>query len=82
MPNLLRFVYIEYQIFLKGITKSIYQTYKSRVATCFVLQKKQSCELPMVLKEPIEKRRYLARFFTSLVSVTFFTKRERGDGGP
>ena len=23
----------------------------------------------------------LARFFTSLVSVTFFTKRERGDGG-
>lgn len=40
MPNLLRFVYIEYQIFLKGITKSIYQTYKSRVATCFVLQKK------------------------------------------
>ena len=30
--------------------------------------------------EPIEKRRHLARSFTSLVSVTFFTKRERGDG--
>ena len=43
-----------------------------------VKQYKQSA---VFLKEPIEKRWYLARFFTSLVSVTFFTKRERGDGG-
>ena len=33
------------------------------------------------LKEPIEKRRRLARYFSSLASATFFTKRERGDGG-
>ena len=42
---------------------------------------KQYSPSAIFLKEPIEKRRYLARFFTSLVSVTFFTKRERGDGG-
>ncbi len=35
----------------------------------------------MVLRESIENRRRLARYFTSLVSVTFFTKRKRGDGG-
>ena len=33
------------------------------------------------LKEPIEKRRRLTRFYTSLATATFFTKRERGDGG-
>ena len=42
---------------------------------------KQYSQSAVFLKEPIEKRRYLARFFTSLVSVTFFTKRKRGDGG-
>ena len=42
---------------------------------------KQYSPSAVFLKEPIEKRRYLARFFTSLVSVTFFTKRKRGDGG-
>ncbi len=42
---------------------------------------KQYSPSAIFLKEPIEKRWYLARFFTSLVSVTFFTKRERGDGG-
>ena len=42
---------------------------------------KQYNQSAVFLKEPIEKRWYLARFFTSLVSVTFFTKRERGDGG-
>ena len=42
---------------------------------------KQYSPSAIFLKEPIEKRRYLARFFTSLVSVTFFTKRKRGDGG-
>ena len=31
---------------------------------------------PVFFKEPIEKRRYLARFFMSLVSVMFFTKRK------
>ncbi len=34
---------------------------------------------PVFLKEPIEKRWYLAKFFTSLVSITFFAKREQGD---
>ncbi len=29
--------------------------------------------------KPIEKRCYLARFFTNFVSVTFFTKHKRGD---
>ena len=43
-----------------------------------IIQYNQSA---VFLKEPIEKRWYLARQFTSLVSVTFFTKRERGDGG-
>ena len=42
---------------------------------------KQYSPSAVFLKEPIEKRRYLARYFTSLVSVTFFTKRKRGDGG-
>ena len=32
-----------------------------------------------MLKEPFEKRRHLARYFTSLVSAAFFTERERGD---
>ena len=31
--------------------------------------------------EPIEKRRRLARYLTSLASATFWTKRERGDRG-
>ncbi len=42
---------------------------------------KQYSPSAVFLKEPIEKRWYLARYFTSLVSVTFFTKRKRGDGG-
>ena len=42
---------------------------------------KQYSPSAVFLKEPIEKRQHLARFFASLVSVTFFTKRERGDGG-
>ena len=31
-------------------------------------------------KEPVKKRRHLTRFFTSLVSVTLFIERKRGDG--
>ncbi len=31
-------------------------------------------------KEPVKKRRHLTRFLTSLVSVTLFTERKRGDG--
>ena len=33
-----------------------------------------------MLKEPVKKRRHLTRFLTSLVSVTLFTERKRGDG--
>ena len=31
-------------------------------------------------KEPVKKRRHLTRFLTSLVPVTLFTERKRGDG--
>ena len=42
---------------------------------------KQYSPTAVFLKEPIEKHWYLARYCTSLVSIMFFTKRERGDGG-
>ena len=52
-----------------------------KVTTYLKHSAKQYSQSAVFLKEPIEKRWYLARFFTSLVSITFFTKRERGDGG-
>ncbi len=54
----------------------------SRITACVVLLIKQLGELPVVFKEPIEKRRRLVRYFTSLASAAFFTKRKRGDGEP